>query len=84
MYYPTLNLIFEGEALLSSSVSIHDSYEDDDVFELSPPDDEDSLESTIELFFTWLDVLLDQYADGYEHGIVEAEGEDEEDTDNEM
>lgn len=84
MYYPILNLVLDDSDLISSSVSIHDSYEDDDVFELSPPDDEDSLESTIELFFTWLDVLLDQYADGYEHGIVEAEGEDEEDTDNEM
>lgn len=77
MYYPILNLVFEESQLLSHSVSIHDSYEDDDVFELSPPNDDNSLDSTIECFFTWLDVLLDQYVDGYEHGIVDAEGEDE-------
>ena len=81
MYYPILNLIFDDSGLISSSVSIHDSYEDDDVFELSPPEDDESLDTTIEIFFTWLDVLLDQYADGYEHGIMDA---DDEDMDNEM
>lgn len=78
MYYPVLNLVFDEDDLLSFSVSIRDGYTSEDVFELTQTIQIPSaLEETVSMFFDFVDILLDQYADGYEHGIIDATEEDE-------
>lgn len=74
MYYPILNFAFDENNLLSSSVLIKDSYSNEEVFELTIMDNT----TNTSIFFNWLDILLDQYTDGYEQGIIDATNIDKE------
>lgn len=74
MYYPILNFAFDENNLLSSSVLIKDSYSNEEVFELTIMDNT----TNTSIFFNWLDILLDQYTDGYEQGIIDATDIDKE------
>nr|DAG40259.1 MAG TPA: hypothetical protein [Caudoviricetes sp.] len=74
MYYPILNFVFDENNLLSSSVLIKDSYSNKEIFELTIMDN--TINTSI--FFNWFDILLDQYTDGYEQGIIDATDIDKE------
>ena len=74
MYYPILNFAFDENNLLSSSVLIKDSYSNEEAFELTIMDNT----TNTSIFFNWLDILLDQYTDGYEQGIIDATDIDKE------
>lgn len=74
MYYPILNFAFDENNLLSSPVLIKDSYSNEEVFELTIMDNT----TNTSIFFNWLDILLDQYTDGYEQGIIDATDIDKE------